>query len=218
MKNKFFDFTKEVFAGKSIGRILFNWQVQKHCQDLSGLCLDLAAGDSPSYIRYWSLAPGAKLITADYDKSKNPDLIIPFDEKMPLEDNSIDNLFLFNAIYIAKKPEELVREIHRVLKPNGRFFLTAPLIANEAPEPNDYFRFTSQGIKMILSQAGFSQVELYKIGERATSAATLLHSSFLFNFVRFFVFGLALFLDKIIPKKTRKKYPCPMSYFVIAKK
>ena len=137
---------------------------------------------------------------------------------MPLEDNSIDNLFLFNAIYITKEPEKLVREIHRVLKPDGTFFLTAPLIANEAPEPNDYFRFTSQGIRMILSQAGFSQVELYKIGERVTSAATLLHSLFLFNFVRFFVFAKALLLDRLIPKKMKTKHPCPMSYFIVAKK
>lgn len=217
MKNKFFDFTKEVFAGKSIGRILFNWQVQKHCQNLKGVSIDLAAGSNPSYYRYWGLDKN-QVIKVDYKKKDRIDIKANLNQKLPFKDNYADNIFLFNAIYIIKEPKELVREIYRVLKPNGILFLTVSLIANEAPEPNDYFRFTSQGIKMILSQTGFSQVELHKIGERVTAAVTLLHSLFLFNFIRFFVFAKALFLDKLIPKKTKEKYPCPMSYFIIAKK
>lgn len=217
MKNKFFDFTKEVFAGKSIGRILFNWHVQKHCQDLSGVCIDLAAGDNPSYHRYWNLKKD-QVIKVDYNKKKGVDVVADLNQKLPFDNNYADNIFLFNAIHIIESPENLLKEVRRVLKPDGIFFLNSLFTANETPEPHDYFRFASEGIKKLLFQTGFSQIELYKIGERATAAISLLHSFWLFNFVRFFVFGLAFFLDWIIPLKVKKKHPCPMSYFVISKK
>lgn len=217
MKNKFFDFTKEVFTGKSIGRILFNWHIQKYCQNLSGLSIDLAAGSNPSYYRYWNLSQ-EQVIKVDYQRKEGIDMVVDLNQPLPFKDNYADNIFLFSAIYIIEQPEDLLKEIYRILKPGGSFFLTSPLVANEAPEPNDYLRFTSEGIKKLLSQAGFSQIELYKIGERATAAAALLHSFWLFNFIRFFVFGLALFLDRLIPVKIKKKHPCPMSYFIITKK
>ena len=217
MENKFFDFTKEIFAGKSIGRILFNWQIQKHCQDLKGICIDLAAGDNPSYYRYWNLKKD-QVIQVDYNEKKGVNIIADLNQKLPFKGNYADNIFLFNAIYIVESPENLLKEIYRVLKSDGTFFLNSPLITNEAPEPHDYFRFTSEGIRKLLFQAEFSQVRLYKIGERVTAAVSLLYSFWLFNFIRFFVSGLALFLDWIIPLKIKKKHPCPMSYFVISKK
>jgi len=217
MENKFFDFAKEIFAGKSIGRILFNWQIQKHCQDLRGVCIDFAAGDNPSYYRYWNLKKD-QVIQVDYNEKKGVDIVADLNQPLLFKDNYADNIFLFNAIYIVESPENLLKEIHRVLKSDGTFFLNSPLITNEAPEPHDYFRFTSEGIRKLLFQAEFSQVRLYKIGERVTAAVSLLYSFWLFNFIRFFVSGLALFLDWIIPLKIKKKHPCPMSYFIISKK
>ena len=217
MKNKFFDFTKEVFAGKSIGRILFNWHVQKYCQELSGVCIDLAAGDNPSYHRYWNLKKD-QVIKVDYNKEKGVDVVADLNQKLPFKNDYADNIFLFNAIYIVESPEDLLKEIYRVLKPGGMLFLNSPLITNEAPEPHDYFRFTSEGIKKILTNSGFFKVELYKIGERVTAAASLMYSFCIFNFIRFFVYSLALFLDWLIPFNVKKRHPCPMSYFIISKK
>ena len=216
--NKFFDFIKQVFRGKSIYRILFNWQVQKHCQNLKGTCLDLAAGKDPSYHQYWSFAPPAKLINADYDKSKNPDLIIPFDKNLPLDSGSIDNLFLFNAIYIVREPEKLIREIYRALKPEGKLFIASPFVFNEAKEPNDYRRLTSQGLEELLKQGGFNDFKITPFGERFTAGVHLWHSFFLFNFVRLIVFTKAMIFDRLIPKKIKKLYPCPLGYFVIIRK
>lgn len=216
--SKFLDFIKQVFQGKSIYRILFNWQVKEHCQNLSGKCLDLAAGKKPSYHQYWSFAPGAELINADYDKSKNPDMIIPFDEKFPFGDNSIDNLFLFNALYIAREPEKLMKEIYRVLKPVGKLFIASPFVSNEAKEPNDYRRLTSQGLEELLKQGGFNDFEIIPFGERFTAGIHLWHSFFIFNFIRLITFTKAMVFDRLIPKKIKKLHPCPLGYFIIAKK
>lgn len=44
--------------------------------------------------------------------------------KIPFEDESFDKVFTVNTIYFWQKPEELLSEIYRVLKPSGNFCLT----------------------------------------------------------------------------------------------
>lgn len=215
--NKIFDFIKQVYSGKTISRILFNWQVKNNCQNLKGVCVDLASGKNPSYQRYWKLNCD-KFIRSEYIGDNRPDLVVDLNRKIPLADNYADNVFLFNALYILKKPEESLKEVYRILKTGGILFLSSPFIANEMPEPDDYFRFTSQKLKDMLNEAGFSEVKIVPYGERFSATAYLLHNFFFFNTVRFFVFTAALFLDKIIPRKMKDSHPAPIGYFVIARK
>lgn len=217
MKNNFFDFIKEIFAGKSLGRILFNWQVHKYCQNLSGISIDLAAGSNPSYYRYWGLNKN-QVIKVDYKEKDGVDMVVDLNQKLPFEDNYADNIFLFNAIYIIKEPKNLLKEIHRVLKPGGSLFFNSPFINNEAPEPDDYRRLTSQGLVSLLRQSNFSDFKIIPFGERFTAGVNLWHSFFIFNFIRLIAFTKALLFDKLIPKKIKKIHPCPIGYFVIVKK
>jgi len=215
---KIFNFIKQVFQGKSIYRILFNWQVQEHCQNLTDKCLDLAGGKEPSYYKYWSFEKDAKLIKTDYNQDKSPDLKVDLNNVLPFEDSSIDNIFFFNAIYIIQEPEKLLKKIQRILKKDGQLFIASPFIFNEAREPNDFMRLTFQGLDDLLRKSGFSDFEIIPFGERFSSAVHLLHSFFIFNFIRLFVFAKALILDKLIPEKIKKLHPCPLGYFIIAKK
>lgn len=215
--NKIFDFTKQVFSGKTISRILFNWQVEKNCRDLRGVCVDLAFGKNPSYQRYWKLNCD-KLFRSEYSNENNPDIVINLNEKIPLTDNFADNSFLFNTLYILKEPEDVLKEIFRILKPRGAFFLSTPFIANEMREPADFFRFTSQKLEKMLKEAGFCEIKIIPYGERFSAAAYLLHNFFFFNTVRFFVFSFVLWFDKLIPKKIKNNHPAPIGYFVIARK
>ncbi|MFC1701027.1 methyltransferase domain-containing protein [Patescibacteria group bacterium] len=216
--NKTLDFIKQVFHSKSIYRILFNWQVQEHCNNLTGICLDLAGGGNPSYYNYWFLNKSSKLVRTDFNLDKKPDMAVNLNQVLPFENNSMDNIFLFNAIYIIKEPERLIREINRVLKKDGRFFISSPFIFNEAKEPDDYRRLTSQGLEELFKIGNFNNFKIISFGERATSAIHLLHSFFIFNFMRLIIFTGALIFDKFVPKKVRKLHPCPLGYFAIAKK
>jgi len=207
---KIFNFIKQVFQGKSIYRILFNWQVQKYCQNLNGQCLDLAGGKEPSYHKYWSFKDDAKLIKTDLEVDLNKEL--------SFEDNSIDNILFFNAIYIIKYPVKLMKEINRILKKDGKLFIASPFISNEAKEPDDYQRFTSQGLERLFRKGNFNNFEIIPFGERFTAGVHLWHSFFIFNFIRLIAFTKSLLLDKLIPKKIKKLHPCPLGYFIIIKK
>ena len=216
--NKSLDFVKEVFKNRTIGRILFHWQVHRYCYGLSGVMVDLASGSThPSYSRYWDIKP-AKMIRIDYDPNKKPDIVADLNEPLSLEESLADNVFFFNALYIFKNPVSVLSEIRRILKPGGKLFLSAPLIFSESKGPNDYWRFTSEGLRCVLESAGFKEIEIKSFGERFSAAAYILHPAFLFNFIRLIFYSLAIFLDQLIPLKIKKLHPTPIGYFVIAKK
>lgn len=71
--------------------------------------------------------PGA--INIDVEKSCNPDLVVDFlTEKLPYSNESIHEVYLFHTIeHIQKfRHRPLLREIHRVLSPTGRFLCSFP--------------------------------------------------------------------------------------------
>lgn len=216
--NKGLDFIKEIFENRTIGRILFHWEVYKYCRDLGGNMIDLASGSSnPGYAHYWSIKP-QKIIRVDYDADKNPDIVADLSRPLPIESCFADSIFFFNALYIFKNPTDVLSEIRRILKPGGKLFLSAPLIFGESKEPDDYWRFTSEGLRCVLESAGFKEIEIKSFGERFSAAAYILHPALLFNFIRLIFYSLAIFLDRLIPLKIKKLHPTPIGYFVIAKK
>ena len=167
-------------SGKTIGRVFFNEAVKGIDLKLSGRVLDLAGGNSPSYV---PLLPKAlELVRTDITASPGVTKV-DINEPLPFPDNSFDAVFLFNALYAAEEPALLAREVHRVLKPGGSWYVASPFVANEMPEPHDYVRFTAEGLERLCKNAGFSAVQITRMGERATAATQLLHPFFLFNVV-----------------------------------
>ena len=61
-------------------------------------------------------------------------------------------------------PALALSEIARVLKPGGSLFLVAPLEWEEHQQPHDFFRYTRYGLKLLLTRAGFGDLELTPAG------------------------------------------------------
>ena len=104
------------------------------------------------------------------------------------------------------------------MKPSGKLFLTSPFIFNEAKEPSDYWRFTSEALEKLLRESNFDQFKIIPIGERFSAVAYLVSPFLIFWPIKFVFYALAIGLDKIIPKKLKLKQPCPIGYFVEVKK
>lgn len=202
-------------SGKTIGRVFFNDEVRESAVHLSGKVLDIAGGRSPSYARL--LPEGLDLVRTDLTASQGV-TAVDMNKPLPFGDASFDAVLLFNALYAAENPESLAREIHRILKSGGSWFLASPFVANEMPEPHDYVRYTAEGLERLFRGAGFSSVTVKRMGERATAATQLLHPFFLFNIFRAFVYPLAILFDKLIPRSVRAAHPAPIGYFVRATK
>ena len=210
-------FTKEIFRGKTIGRILLNDQIAISCKSITGKVIDVAGGDQPSYRRF--LPEGIDIVSTDIVRDgKQASIIVDFNKPLPYKDEQFDSGLFFNALYIAENQHYTLKEINRVLRKGGVLYLSSPLLLGEIPEPVDYCRLTQQGLEGKLSRAGFSEIKIIRVGERFTSVANLLHPFLFFNFIRFFVYGFCLVLDKIFSRILKKFGPAPIGYFCVAMK
>jgi len=220
--NKGIDLIKETLKGKSLYRILFNWSVAKHCDDLKGVGIDLASGKKgASYRRYWK-ENFEKLIRVDIDKKSEPDIVANLNDPLSFDSNFADNIFLFNAFYMLDKPEKLLEEISRILKGGGRFFMTAQFIKSEEFTTRDLYRYSSRKLKEMFGEAGFEKIQIYFVGGRFSAVWNLFDFSW-GNFILFRILKipfrfLFLFFDKLSPKRLEKNYPCPIGWFIVAEK
>lgn len=86
-------------------------------------------------------------------------------ESIPLSDESIDLIITQEVLEHVEKPLVAMREMARVLKYHGKLYLQVPFIIGFHPCPNDYWRFTNEGIVLLAKDTGFIVLETgYSVG------------------------------------------------------
>jgi len=121
------------------------------------------------------------------------------------------------------EPIKVLEEIRHLLRQSGCLIFYVPFVYDNAPNPQDFWRFTPESIYWISKQCGFSKVTIIPLGDRWSTIADLilrgtprLERLFAPIFVPFF-----FCLDKvyrIILKKIGKRLPpCPLGYVVLAR-
>ena len=94
---------------------------------------------------------------------------------MPVADATVDVVFLFEVLEHVAESEKVVREIRRVLRPGGEFYLSVPFIYPIHDAPNDYWRFTVYGITAILTNNGFETTKLVIHGNTLVAALQMVN-------------------------------------------
>ncbi len=83
-------------------------------------------------------------------------------KQFPFADNSYDSALCNQVLEHVFEPDNFMREINRVLKKNGLLLLTVPFTWDEHEQPYDYARYSSFGLKHLLSKHGFEIIEYKK--------------------------------------------------------
>jgi len=68
---------------------------------------------------------------------------------IPIRDNSVDAIVCESLIEHLKEPRRLVGEMHRILKPGGKIYIIAPFMLGFHSSPNDFYRWTDQGLMQL---------------------------------------------------------------------
>jgi len=87
------------------------------------------------------LPKGSEIVAPDYPGVDMQD--------MPYEDNMFDYVIADQVIEHVRKPWVGVEEVRRVLKPKGLAILTSALIFYMHGVPEDYWRFTPDGLSVL---------------------------------------------------------------------
>ena len=84
--------------------------------------------------------------------------------KIPLAANSVDVAINTQVLEHVSHPEEVLKELYRVLKTQGKLYLTAPQGWHEHQKPHDYFRYTQYSLRILLKSAGFRDIVIEPLG------------------------------------------------------
>jgi len=110
-----------------------------------------------------NLGSGIKLIrkdvvNIDFYPFTNVDIIADI-TKLPFKDNSVDAIICESVLEHIKNPWAIIQEIKRILKPDGIVYLSIPFIAGFHSSPDDYYRWSKEGLRELMRQ-GFQEEEI----------------------------------------------------------
>lgn len=113
--------------------------------------LDLGCGTMP--YRSMFTARGARYLGADI--SGSPDIFIEAEGPIPVADNSIDFVVSFQVLEHVRNVSAYLSAARRVLRTNGRIFLSTHGVWPYHPHPTDFWRWTQDGLRITLEDSGF---------------------------------------------------------------
>lgn len=110
------------------------------------ICIDIGGGYSP--YRELFQKRGYRVLTVDPDESCQPDMVGCI-EQLPIESATVDLIICTQVLEHCSNPWRGVREMARVLKPEGALVFTVPHVWFYHPHPTDNYRFTQEGVCLL---------------------------------------------------------------------
>lgn len=134
-----------------------------HRRRLTGRLMDVGCGSQP----YRHLFTDVKYVGLEYDtphaRERNVADRYYRDTAFPAEDGEFDVVLATEVIEHVFESEAFLKEIHRCLRPGGSLILTAPFLWDEHEQPYDFARYTSFGLRHLLTKNGFELLEETKL-------------------------------------------------------
>jgi SAM-dependent methyltransferase len=96
----------------------------------------------------------------------------------PFANETFDTIVSTQVMEHVEKPWILVNQIKRILKPGGVCIMTAPFLIPYHADPNDFFRYTRQGLESLFKNEGFIVEECGKYGNAPLILAEMIHFAY----------------------------------------
>jgi len=139
---------------------------------IRGTVLDVGGGRHAAHDLAW--VPGTRVVRLDISSRHSPDVLADA-VVLPLGSGIVDAVVMIEVLEHLSDPASAITEVHRVLRPGGKFVGSAPLVWPIHGDPHDYFRFTADGMRHLLAR--FDDVRLWPVGGPFSAAWILLASA-----------------------------------------
>ena len=132
-----------------------------------GIFFDIGSGNKPysflfnNHIKKYKGMDYRKIaLTEGYSKPE----IYGDGQRIPLKKNSVDTILCTQVLQYIQYPDCLIKEIGRIIKPDGYIFLNAPQSYPVHHREYDYYRFTRNGIRDIFERNDLKIISLEQNG------------------------------------------------------
>ncbi len=137
--------------------------VRSNARALTGRLLDFGCGSKP----YRNLFKVDEYIGLDIKESGNhkehKTADVYYDgTTIPFENDTFDSIFTSEVFEHVFNLDEVLKDLGRVLKVEGKVLITVPFVWDEHEVPYDFGRYSSYGIKFLLERQGFEVIEITK--------------------------------------------------------
>ncbi|WDE95960.1 class I SAM-dependent methyltransferase [Lentisphaera profundi] len=142
--------------------------------ELKGDLIDFGCGAMP-YKELFNVATytGLDYAESGHECEEQEGKIYYDGKKIPFEESSVDALFASEVFEHIFNLEQILEELHRVLKPGGKLLFTIPFAWEEHEVPHDFARYSSYGIISLLEKHGFKILQAHKSGTAFETCAQL---------------------------------------------
>ena len=204
---------------------VYDVKLKKH---FKGKILDLGCGKAPLYELYKGYT--SEVICTDWQKSLHDnefiDKITDLNKNLDFKDSEFDTVLLSDVLEHILYPHNLLKEIYRILKPDGCLIMNVPFFYWLHEEPFDYFRYTKFALAYLTINSGLRVLELRAYGGVLEVLADLI--SKIVIIIPFVGKIISTFIQKVtwiflktkfgerISKKTSEKFP--LGYYMVAQK
>lgn len=161
---KFLRFLRKNHARQKLERFLLDHRTAKKT-------LDIGCRNSP----YIHLFPNR--VGVDITPCPGVDVICSV-YSLPFENSSFECVLCTEVLEHLNEPQRAINEIFRVLTPSGKLILTTRFLYPRHGEPNDFFRYTPDGIRYLLRNFEIESIQPETAG---LQTFTILFESYVFE-------------------------------------
>ncbi|MEZ7206928.1 class I SAM-dependent methyltransferase [Pseudoalteromonas sp. DY56-GL79] len=147
---------------------------------VTGSLLDLGCGKVPFYQAYSSNVSQTTCVDwgESLHQSSYVDELCDLNQPLPFATETFDTVLSSDVLEHLLEPQMTIREVARVLTPNGTFIFNTPFMYWLHEQPHDYYRYTRFAIERMASEAGLEVVVLNEVGGALEVAADVLSKFF----------------------------------------
>ncbi len=167
----------------------------------------------------------ATVVCVDIAAAPGVDLVADAHDLHMVASDSVDFVTTISVLEHVRHPQQVVREIHRILKPGGIVYVNVPFIFPYHADPDDFYRFSFRGIDILCED--FERIDSgFNRGPASTMHHLLVHFlAILFSFNRRTLYGINVdvfswllfwvkYLDKVIARYSMAYVIHAGSYFM----